>query len=46
MSGEWWFDRMNDVGDLVDLLINNDMILVVFWMVSGREFKIICSDDF
>ena len=44
-SGEWWFDRTNDVGDSADPSTNNDMISVAFWTVSGREFKITRSDD-
>ena len=44
-SGEWWYDRRNATGATGDPSDNADMISPLFWMVTGKEFKITRSDD-
>ena len=38
-SGDWWYDRRNAAGATTDPSANADMFSQAFWMVKGREFK-------
>ena len=44
-SGEWWYDKNVDVGDITNPLANTDMLSSAFWLIGGVEFKITRSDD-
>ena len=44
-TGFWWYDQQVAIGTTTDPSNNADMISPVFWLVSGREFKITRSDD-
>ncbi|XP_015762656.1 PREDICTED: uncharacterized protein LOC107341708 [Acropora digitifera] len=44
-SGEWCYDKSVGVGDIADPSVNADMLPPAFWLVRGRKFKIMRSDD-
>ena len=43
-SGEWWYDKTVGIGDISKTSVNADMLSPAFWLVRGRQFKIMRSD--